>query len=597
MKESADLKKVVDTLRADNADLTNEISGLADISTGTNQSIQSLLSVFTRNATTTQVSSKKTEKKSEKASLRTERQTAEVSQQAEESSSESSGKLLGSFQGLNQEFEIGNKLSEAGGAVSRALLRNSTLTLINTARSFVLSARERTKKLKKDREGQKRTVGFFEKLLVASGVETSRLDRLQELFGKGIIQRSEAKFERKQDRLERKKANKESGQRHKALDKFFTNALNEKIEAIKNEISALTDQSKNASGDQLKALKDQIKLEKEKIQDAKAKARADQIARKESAQEARKPAAAKLPQSVKKEEGGLFKNIFNLIKGRLLLRLGAIFGGGAAGGGLFAGLTKLISGGGKGGLLKNVTGFLTKFGSLFKVAFRFAGKVLGPIYLIIEGVIALFTGFQEAFQGEGNFMEKLLKGLFLTQRNFVANVIGGFVDSIKSIFVFFAELFGGNSEDGWLKAVKDFSLTDLIKDFFNLVFEPFLFAKDLFSKGPLAAAKAAKDRIAKKAEDGNALAGFAGDAIAMGEEKGRAAGRVLGRGAIATANKAIMMGAEVNRLSGMAGIGRGITVNVQNNSGGNVSNSLSTNQSTSMPAASPIVTGSAAGAY
>ena len=596
MKESADLKKVVDTLRADNADLTNEISGLADISTGTNQSIQSLLSVFTRNATTTQVSSKKTEKKSEKASLRTERQTAEVSQQAEESSSESSGKLLGSFQGLNQEFEIGNKLSEAGGAVSRALLRNSTLTLINTARSFVLSARARTEKLKKDREGQKRTVGFFEKLLVASGVETSRLDRLQELFGKGIIQRSEAKFERRNLQETIEESNDDLRESIEKSNEIAMDAR-ENHRKVREEISALRAEQAKANGFQINAIGEQIKLKKSEMAEEKKRFRAARIARKESAQEARKPAAAKLPQSVKKEEGGLFKNIFNLIKGRLLLRLGAIFGGGAAGGGLFAGLTKLISGGGKGGLLKNVTGFLTKFGSLFKVAFRFAGKVLGPIYLIIEGVIALFTGFQEAFQGEGNFMEKLLKGLFLTQRNFVANVIGGFVDSIKSIFVFFAELFGGNSEDGWLKAVKDFSLTDLIKDFFNLVFEPFLFAKDLFSKGPLAAGKAAKDRIAKKAEDGNALAGFAGDAIAMGEEKGRAAGRVLGRGAIATANKAIMMGAEVNRLSGMAGIGRGITVNVQNNSGGNVSNSLSTNQSTSMPAASPIVTGSAAGAY
>lgn len=596
MKESADLKKVVSTLRADSADLTDEVVNLTQISSGTNQSIKNLLSVFTRNATTTQVASKKTEKKSEKASLRTERQTAEVSQQAQEVTEESSGKLLGSFQGLNQEFQIGNKLSEAGGAISRALLRNSTLTLLNTIRTFVKESRERLTKLKEDRENQKRTVGFFERLLVASGVEVDRLDRLQELFGKGIIQRSEAKFERRNLQETIEESNDDLRESIEKSNEIAMDAR-ENHRKVREEISALRAEQAKANGFQINAIGEQIKLKKSEMAEEKKRFRAARIARKEAAQEARKPAAAaKLPQSVKKEEGGLFKMIFNLIKARILLRLGAIFGGGGAGLGPFSALARLITGGGKGGgLLKNVTGFLTKFGTLFRVAFRFVGKVLGPIYLIIEGVIALFTGFQEAFQGEGNFMEKLIKGLFFSVRNFVANIVGGFVDSIKSIFVFLAEIFGGNSEDGWLKAVKDFSFTDLIKDFYNVIAEPFLFAKDLFSKGLVGASKAAKDRMAKQAEEGNPIAGFASDVITAGEEKSRLMGQGFGRKMIAAKAKGEMMGSEVNRLS--RAVSGGITVNVQNNSGGNVNNSLSTNQVTSMPAASPIVTGSAAGAY
>ena len=107
------------------------------------------------------------------------------------------------------------------------------------------------------------------------------------------------------------------------------------------------------------------------------------------------------------------------------------------------------------------------------------GKLLGPIYLIIEGVIGIFTGFKESLSGEGNFMEKFIKGLFFSVRNFVSNVIGGTLDLLKDAVAFIIDIFGGDPESGFLKEFKDFSIKDLIMDFYNVLKEPFLFIKDL----------------------------------------------------------------------------------------------------------------------
>lgn len=584
MKENADLKGVVNSLRADSADLTDEVVNLTEISSGTNQSIKNLLSVFTRNATTTQVSSKKTEKKSAQAALKTERQTAEVSARAEQANEEGQGNLVGGFQTLSKEFEVGNKLRAAGGMISQKLLSNSTLMLFNSIRQYAGDLRERRVKLKEQRETEGRTTGFLENIALVGGMSIDRLDTLQSVFAKGAIERSEMKFQ-----------NKEIISINKERQKLASETK-EAITGVLNEISDLKNQSENASGKTLDNLRKQIQLKQDEVRERRAAARLEQIRLKEAAQEAKKKAGlagAKKPATPRQPTNLLSRildPIVNLIKRNPLIGGGGLL---AVGGIMMTALkgfgTKFMN------VLKSSKAFFARSGAFLRGAGKLLGRLAGPVYLAIEAVIALFTGFKEAFQGEGNFLEKTIKGLFFSARNLVANVIGGTIDAIKSVFVFVAELFGGDSEDGWLKAVKDFSLKDMIMDFYDVIAEPFRFAKDLFSKGLLGASKAAKERLAQKAEDGNASAGLATKLIDKTESAGSVVGGVLGRAAsfLGIKKPENKTGAEVDALSKKAS--SGVQINVQNNNGGNISNNVSTSQSTSIPAAAPIVTGSAMG--
>lgn len=584
MKENADLKGVVNSLRADSADLTDEVVNLTEISSGTNQSIKNLLSVFTRNATTTQVSSKKTEKKSAQAALKTERQTAEVSARAEQANEEGQGNLVGGFQTLSKEFEVGNKLRAAGGMISQKLLSNSTLMLFNSIRQYAGDLRERRTKLKEQRETEGRTTGFLENIALVGGMSIDRLDTLQSVFAKGAIERSEMKFQ-----------NKEIISINKERQKLASETK-EAITGVLNEISDLKNQSENASGKTLDNLRKQIQLKQDEVRERRAAARLEQIRLKEAAQEAKKKAGlagAKKPATPGQPTNLLSRildPIVNLIKRNPLIGGGGLL---AVGGIMMTALkgfgTKFMN------VLKSSKAFFARSGAFLRGAGKLLGRLAGPVYLAIEAVIALFTGFKEAFQGEGNFLEKTIKGLFFSARNLVANVIGGTIDALKSVFVFVAELFGGDSEDGWLKAVKDFSLKDMIMDFYDVIAEPFRFAKDLFSKGLLGASKAAKERLAQKAEDGNASAGLATKLIDKTESAGSVVGGVLGRAAsfLGIKKPENKTGAEVDALSKKAS--SGVQINVQNNNGGNISNNVSTSQSTSIPAAAPIVTGSAMG--
>jgi len=585
MKENADLKGVVNSLRADSADLTDEVVNLTEISSGTNQSIKNLLSVFTRNATTTQVSSKKTEKKSAQAALKTARQTAEVSARAEDIGERGVEAQGGGFKAIADEFQVGNKLSAAGGMISQKLLSNSTLMLFNSIRQYAGDLRERRVKLKEQRVSEGRTTGFLENIALAGGMSVDRLDTLQSVFAKGAIERSEMKFQ-----------NKEIISINKERQKLASETK-EAITGVLNEISALKNQSENASGKTLDNLRKQIQLKQDEVRERRAAARLERIRLKEAAQEAKKKAGlagAKKPGAGPRQPTSLLSRmldpIINLIKRNPLIGGGGLL---AVGGIIMNALrgfgTKFMN------VLKSSKAFFARSGAFLRGAGRLLGRLAGPVYLAIEAVIALFTGFKEAFQGEGNFLEKTIKGLFFSARNLVANVIGGTIDALKSVFVFVAELFGGDSEDGWLKAVKDFSLKDMIMDFYDVIAEPFRFAKDLFSKGLLGASKAAKERLAQKAEDGNVTAGLASKLIDKTESAGSAAGGFLGRAAsfLGIKKPENRTGAEVDALSKKAS--SGVQINVQNNNGGNISNNVSTSQSTSIPAAAPIVTGSAMG--
>lgn len=265
-------------------------------------------------------------------------------------------------------------------------------------------------------------------------------------------------------------------------------------------------------------------------------------------------------------------------------------------------------------VIKSLGQFFRRLPRILGPLLRLSGRFLGPIYLIIEGLIGIFTGFKEAFQGEGNFMEKLIKGLFFSVRNFVANVIGGTLDLLKDAFVFIVDLFGGDSESGWLKELKDFSIKDLIMDVYSLIEEPFLFARDLFSKGPREAAKAAAERMMKKGEEGNIFA----DRLALplqekamdselqkrmielyGPEKAKAALENLspelkqksfvaprGRGRGRRTGKVLMES------------GAGVTpqiINVTNNSGGNSQTTVTSRQFQNYSGTTPIAAGSAMG--
>jgi len=274
----------------------------------------------------------------------------------------------------------------------------------------------------------------------------------------------------------------------------------------------------------------------------------------------------------------------------------------------------------KGGMNKFEKG-IKSLGQLFRKLpkilgplLRLSGRFLGPIYLIIEGVIGLFTGFKEAFQGEGNFMEKLIKGLFFSVRNFVANVIGGTLDLLKDAFVFVVDLFGGDSESGWLKELKDFSIKDLIMDVYSLIEEPFLFVKDLFSKGPAGAAKALGERMMKKGEEGNIFAERMSLPLqekAMddelqkrmielyGPEKAKAALENLSpelkqKSFVAPRGRGRGRGTGKVLMESGAGVTPQI-INVTNNSGGNSSTTVTSRQFQNYSGTTPIAAGSAMG--
>jgi ribosomal protein L12E/L44/L45/RPP1/RPP2 len=318
MKENADLKGVVNSLRADSADLTDEVVNLTEISSGTNQSIKNLLSVFTRNATTTQVSSKKTEKKSAQAALKTERQTAEVSARAEQANEEGQGNLVGGFQTLSKEFEVGNKLRAAGGMISQKLLSNSTLMLFNSIRQYAGDLRERRAKLKEQRETEGRTTGFLENIALVGGMSIDRLDTLQSVFAKGAIERSEMKFQ-----------NKEIISINKERQKLASETK-EAITGVLNEISDLKNQSENASGKTLDNLRKQIQLKQDEVRERRAAARLEQIRLKEAAQEAKKKAGlagAKKPATPRQPTNLLSRildPIVNLIKRNPLIGGGGL---------------------------------------------------------------------------------------------------------------------------------------------------------------------------------------------------------------------------------------------------------------------------------
>ena len=129
-------------------------------------------------------------------------------------------------------------------------------------------------------------------------------------------------------------------------------------------------------------------------------------------------------------------------------------------------------------LLSKVFGNLSKvFGTFFKIG-KFIGKFLGPIGLvltIVMGVIDFFKGFKAT---EGGFFEKLMGGL----GGLFAGILGMPLDLLKNAIAWLFEKFG------WTKLaakMKEFSFSDIIKDFFAFIPKLIGIIKDFFVNNPI----------------------------------------------------------------------------------------------------------------